>query len=248
MSDDRDRYLGMDRAITRRDFINGAAVMVGGTLLAGRYVCGNSAETEPQNQAGYDPPKLTGMRGSPPGSFETSHALRDGTFWGTAASPSNTKELYDLVIVGAGISGLAAAHVFRERAGESARILILENHDDFGGHAKRNEFHLGGKLQLCNGGTFLIDSPTPYSSQADGLLKKLGIDPPKLEEATTDHKLYRSLGLKSAIFFNKEKARMLSGGRSSDESPLLTLTPAPLLTRTWPSIRHTERYKNLQLK
>jgi spermidine dehydrogenase len=205
MSEDRDRYLGMDRAITRRDFINGAAVMVGGTLLAGATFSGSSAETGPQDQTRYDPPNLTGLRGSHPGSFETSHALRDGTFWKTAAPPTDTKELYDLVIVGAGISGLAAAHFFRERAGESAHILILENHDDFGGHAKRNEFHLGGKLQLSNGGTFLIDSPTPYSSEADGLLKKLGIDPPKLDEATTDHKLYRSLGLKSAVFFNKEK-------------------------------------------
>jgi len=147
---------------------------------------------------------LTGLRGSHAGSFETAHSLRDGTFWKTAAPVFDTKEVYDLVVVGAGISGLSAAHFFRERFGKSARILILENHDDFGGHAKRNEFHLGGNLQLLNGGTFLIDSPTPYSSQADGLLKRLGIDPPKLEEATTDHKLYRSLGLKSAVFLNKE--------------------------------------------
>src|SRR5580693_9411113 len=95
MSHDRDRYLGMDRAITRRDFINGAAVMVGGTLLAGRYVSGSSAT---------EPPNLTGLRGSHPGSFEISHALRDGTFWKTAAPPADTTELYELVIVGAGIS------------------------------------------------------------------------------------------------------------------------------------------------
>jgi spermidine dehydrogenase len=106
--------------------------------------------------------------------------------------------------VGAGISGLAATHFFREHARESSRILLLENHDDFGGHAKRNEFHLGGKLQLSNGGTFLIDSPTPYSPQADGLLRKLGIDPPRLEETTTDRNLYHSLGLKAAVFFGKE--------------------------------------------
>ena len=205
MSDDRDRYLGMDRAITRRDFINGAAVMVSGTLLAGNILSGSSAETEPHSQVDYNPPKFTGLRGSHAGSFETAHSLRDGTFWKTAAPQIDAKEVYDLVVVGAGISGLSAAHFFQERIGKSARILILDNHDDFGGHVKRNEFHLGGKLQLCNGGTFLIDSPTPYSSQADGLLKKLGIDPPKLDEATTDHKLYRSLGLKSAVFFNKEK-------------------------------------------
>ena len=204
MGDDRDRYLGMDRAITRREFINGAAVVMGGTLLAGSTLSDSAVGTEPQNQARQDPPNLTGLRGSHPGSFETAHALRDGTFWKSAAPPTEAKELYDLVIVGAGISGLSAAHFFRERAGKLARILILENHDDFGGHAKRNEFHLGGKLQLCNGGTFLIDSQTPYSSQADGLLKKLGIDPPKLDETTTDHKLYPSLGLQSGIFLNKE--------------------------------------------
>jgi spermidine dehydrogenase len=200
MSRDMDRYLGMDRPITRRDFINGAAVIVGGTLLGGSTLSGESATTQPSDS----PPQSTGLRGSHQGSFETAHSLRDGTFWKTAPPSIDTNEVYDLIVVGGGISGLATAHFFRERLGTSARILILENHDDFGGHAKRNEFHLGGKLQLCNGGTFLIDSPTPYSAQADGLLKKLGIDPPKLQETTTDHKLYRSLGLQSAIFFDKE--------------------------------------------
>jgi spermidine dehydrogenase len=197
---DRDRYLGMDRPISRRDFLNGAAVIVGGSLLPGVTLSGESVGT----RVSPSPPQRIGLRGSHPGSFETAHSLRDGTFWKTAPPPVDTKETYDLVVVGAGISGLAAAHFFRERVGKSARILILENHDDFGGHAKRNEFHLGGKLQLANGGTFLIDSPTPYSAQADGLLKKLGIDPPRLQETTTDRKVYRSLGLESAIFFDKE--------------------------------------------
>lgn len=204
MSKDYDRYLGMDRPITRRDFINGAAVAIGGALFAGTALGEGTRSFEQSNQSEYYPPVLTGLRGSHPGSFETAHSLRDGTFWKTAPPPIDTKEVYDLVVVGAGISGLSAAHFFRERAGKSSRILLLENHDDFGGHAKRNEFHLGGKLQLCNGGTLLIDSPTPYSPQADGLLKKLGIDPPKLEETTAERTLYPSLGLKSAVFFNKE--------------------------------------------
>jgi spermidine dehydrogenase len=203
MSESDDRRLGMDRVITRRDFMNGAAMVIGASLLPRVPEADSFNHQEPQNLSGYYPPTRTGMRGSHPGSFETAHSLRDGRFWSSAAEPVNTGEVYDLVIVGGGISGLSAAYFFRQRTGKSARVLILENHDDFGGHAKRNEFHLGGKLQLLNGGTLLIDSPTPYSAVADGLLKKLGINPPRFEEKFADHTLYRSLGLRSAVFFDK---------------------------------------------
>jgi spermidine dehydrogenase len=204
MSESDDRRLGMDRHITRRDFMNGAALVIGASLLPHALEAHSFNSQEPQNQSGYYPPTRTGMRGSHPGSFETAHSLRDGTFWSSAAEPVNTGEVYDLVIVGGGISGLSAAYFFRERTGKSGRVLILENHDDFGGHAKRNEFHLGGELQLLNGGTLLIDSPTPYSAVADGLLKKLGVNPPEFEKKFADHTLYRSLGLRSAVFFDKE--------------------------------------------
>jgi len=157
-----DRELGMDRAIPRRDFLNGAAMAVGSALIPSSLQSRNSSD-EPQNHAGYNPPVSTGLRGSHPGSFEIAHSLRDRTFWRNAPAPRVLAEKYDLIVVGGGISGLAAAHFYREKAGASAKVLILENHDDFGGHAKRNEFHLGGKLQLLNGGTMLIDSPTPYS-------------------------------------------------------------------------------------
>jgi len=204
MSDSDDRRLGMDRVITRRDFMNGSAMVIGASLLPRLPESDSFNRQEPQNQSGYYPPTSTGMRGSHPGSFEAAHSLRDGTFWSSAAEPVNTGEVYDLVIVGAGISGLSAAYFFRERMGKSARVLILENHDDFGGHAKRNEFHLGGKQQLLNGGTLLIDSPTPYSEVADGLLKKLGVNPPEFEQKFADDTLYHSLGLRSAVFFDKD--------------------------------------------
>jgi len=214
-----DRELGMDRAIPRRDFLNGAAMAVGSALLPSSLPA-NGGSDEPQNHAGYNPPVSAGLRGSHAGSFEIAHSLRDGTFWKNAPVPRVLAERYDLIVVGGGISGLAAAHFYREKAGVGVKILVLENHDDFGGHAKRNEFHLGGKLQLLNGGTMLIDSPTPYSSVAAGLMKKLGIDPVALDKKCTDHGFYRSIGLGSGVFFDRKTFaadRLLQSPRGMDE-------------------------------
>ena len=199
-----DRALGMDRDIDRRDFLNGVAVAIGalGAGMAG-VAEADVATGWPQDQPGYYPPVLTGMRGSHPGSFENAHKVRDGDFWSTHSGVEDTGERYDLVIVGGGISGLSAAHFYRA-ARPNAKILILDNHDDFGGHAKRNEFHLDGKLHLLNGGTLEIDSPRPYSPVADGLLKTLGVDPVALTKACDKDELYPSLGLSGAVFFDKE--------------------------------------------
>ncbi len=123
-------------------------------------------------------------------------------FFAHAGQILQTGEAYDLVIVGGGMSGLAAAYFYRKLAGNGARILILDNHDDFGGHAKRNEFRPGGRMLLANGGTYAIESPFPYSKVAQQLLSDLGIDPPALEAKCVDHQVYR--GLKPAVFFDKE--------------------------------------------
>jgi spermidine dehydrogenase len=205
-----DRELGMDRAITRRDFVQGAAVG-GAGLLAAAWLpgCGRPPPGLPvaaQDRAGYYPPRLTGLRGSHPGSFENAHALRDGTLKSAAVE---LDEDYDLVVVGAGISGLAAAHFYRT-AEPGARILLLDNHDDFGGHAKRNEFEIGGQLRLLNGGTLLIDSPRPYSAVADGVLKAIGIDAAALAKVLQpqDPDFYGTLeggvSPSAAIFFDRE--------------------------------------------
>jgi spermidine dehydrogenase len=196
----------VDRCITRRDFLNGVALGIGGSLAsAGLTACSWSLETAArfaQEHPAYYPPALTGLRGSHDGSWEPAHALRDGTFWQQAGAVINTRETYDLVVVGGGISGLAAAYFFRQQAGHDARILLLDNHDDFGGHATRNEFSAGGALLLGNGGTHTIATPTPYSPQARGLLTALGIDPPALTAQYLDRQLFAAL--KPAVFFNQE--------------------------------------------
>jgi len=202
-SKDNDKILGMDRPIDRRDFLNGVAVTVGALGLGGAGAALAQAAPGTQDTPGYYPPTLNGMRGSHPGSFENAHKLRDGDFWSGENAPKDTGETYDLVVVGGGISGLSAAYFYRA-AQPNARILIIDNHDDFGGHAKRNEFHLDGRLHLLNGGTLEIDSPFPYSPAADGLLKSLGIDPPALEKACDRDEVYGSLGLKHGVFFDKE--------------------------------------------
>jgi spermidine dehydrogenase len=200
LSDKTDRDLGMNRNITRRDFLNGVALTAGAAMMPWHLF---GSELDSEKSATYYPPALTGLRGSHPGSFDAAHALRDGTFWDTAGTPQDTGEAFDLIIVGGGISGLSAAHFYRKRAGANARILILENHDDFGGHAKRNEFRVGNSFRLGFGGTFSIESPAPYSKEARGVIEELGIDVasyPKYHDAN----LYRSLGLGSKIFFDKE--------------------------------------------
>jgi spermidine dehydrogenase len=203
----RDRALGMDRAITRRDFLNGLAIGTAAIacdpLFAGSDAPASQAPSAPlaaQDAPGYYPPLLTGMRGSHPGSFEAAHALRDGQ---PALAPTDTGEEYDLIIVGGGISGLAAAHFYRAHA-RSSRILILDNHDDFGGHAKRNEFDLDGRLNLMNGGTLEIDSPRPYSPVAAGLLEALGLNVAELIKTTQHLEYYDHLGLQAGAFFDRE--------------------------------------------
>jgi spermidine dehydrogenase len=230
-----DRDLGMHRRITRRDFLNGAAMAVGGAVILPNWAAallrndaGDSlAVVRVTGRSNY-PPALTGLRGSHAGSFETFHALRDGTFWDTAGPIVSTRERYDLAVVGGGISGLAAAYYYRKAVGKKARIIVLDNHDDFGGHAKRNEFTTDGRMYLGFGGTQSIDSPAPYSPVAKSLIAELGIDVSRSAQVL-DPNLYRGLGLQRAFFFDKETfgVDQLVGGYSH-QLPDEFLNAAPL--------------------
>lgn len=202
-----DKELGMDRSITRRDFLNGVAVTaVTSAILPTHLLAALQHDADPEKSPSYYPPALTGLRGSHVGSFEVAHSLRDsvqdGEFWQKAPKAIETGEKFDLVIVGGGISGLSAAHFFR-KANPGARVLIIENHDDFGGHAKRNEFAVGGFHRLGFGGTFSIESPAPYSAVAKGVVEELGIDVSAFPKYFAKG-LYRSQGLMPGVFFDKQ--------------------------------------------
>ena len=172
--------------ITRRDFLNGMAIGAGaGLLMPGQVIGQTTASLASSKLPGdYYPPTLTGMRGSHEGSYEVAHALA----W-NGQKPSSYEELdehYDLVVVGAGQSGLAAAWYYRKKMGPAARILLLDNHDDFGGHAKRNEFHQDGNMVLGLGGAQNIEPMSSYSAMAIELLKDIGIDDQALAAMTAN--------------------------------------------------------------
>jgi spermidine dehydrogenase len=184
--------------IRRRDFLNGVAMAVGGAFAPPRWLLALEDDA-PEKAAGYYPPALTGLRGSHEGSYAAAHEVRDGRYRHDPL-PAPDEE-YDLVVVGAGISGLTAAYLFRKLAGPAARILVLDNHDDFGGHAKRNEFREGGRLVLGYGGTFSIDSPAPYSEEARALVAELGVDVESWSRVL-DARTYD--GLERGTFFDRE--------------------------------------------
>jgi len=240
MSSSRNDELGIKRQITRRDFLDGVALTIGAAALpaaAGEKQENQSGSFPPPLGKGADlsaqepllakgiteqdpryyPPALTGMRGSHPGSFETAHKMRNVGQWDLSHAIQEDKT-YDLIVIGAGMSGLSAAYFYVKNLGRNARVLILDNHDDFGGHAKRNEFNYNGRLMVLNGGTVNIESFEHYNAPARQLIFDIGIDLDRYVAANEENrKLYSSLNLGPSHFFDKEtwgQDKLVPGGAS----------------------------------
>ena len=227
MSLSRDRDLGMFRDISRRDFIGTVAVGLGAASLLNANSLSAQGIARAAHADNSYPPGLTGLRGDHLGSYEAAHRMRDAGW--ALGDATDTNENYDLIVVGGGISGLAAAHYFLEKAGTAARVLVLDNHDDFGGHAKRNEFTHDGRTWIGYGGTQSIDSPRAYSQNAKALITDLGIDVSRYE-TVLDKGLYPSLGLGPGVFFDREtfgEDRLVAGTSRTASLEFLARTPLP---------------------
>jgi spermidine dehydrogenase len=184
--------------LTRRDFINGTQIAVGAALTAPLLKACGVAPYEFSLGHNYYPPAKTGLRGSHDGSWETMHARVTGEEWKTGT----IDETYDLVVVGGGLSGLSSAFFYRQE-NPDAKILILDNHDDFGGHAKRNEFEINGETRIGYGGTEAIDTPSHYTPEAIQFLKDIGVKTERFYDYF-DQELYGGYDLSKAIVFDKE--------------------------------------------
>lgn len=192
-----DKFLGMHRPITRRDFLQGAALGIAGFAWGCRK---KSPEKQPGSLS-RQPIHLTGLRGQDVESTRLGHSVRDGAFLALPADVVETNEAYDLIVIGAGLAGLAAAYVYqRERRGR-ARILILENHDDFGGHARRNSFHYQNTTLIAPGGTYALEDPEASPAEAVEIFNALGIDAERLA-SFRDRDFKKRFGLSSGVFFD----------------------------------------------
>lgn len=196
-----ERELGMERTVSRRDILHGFGAMAASSFVPGAALADEVLAAERAGRL-YYPPGLTGLRGNHDGSFEVAHAMaREGKReWGQVTAPDSAT--YDLVVVGAGLSGLAAAHFFL-RDNPNAKILLLDNHDDFGGHAKRNEFQVAGNLIMSYGGSQSLVEPAYYPETVRGLLNDLDIDIDRLGNAY-DQGFFKRNGLAAGIHFDRK--------------------------------------------
>ena len=186
------------RKITRRDFVNGSLMVAGSSMLP-LEASGQAAMAA--LSPSYYPPARTGLRGSHPGSNEAAHSRAwDGrSDWGLTTKLSET---YDLVVVGGGLSGLAAAYFYQQEHGRDKKVLILDNHDDFGGHAKRNEHTVSGNTLLGEGGSESLESPQGFGETVRNLVQDLGVDMDRFKSAY-DVDFYKRHNLGAVTYFNK---------------------------------------------
>jgi spermidine dehydrogenase len=182
--------------MNRREFIKNLKL-----FGLGLSFCTTPISLFSNNLAPYYPPFFRGIRGSHDSAFKYAHQIAfDNRSFKTDIKLDTE---YDLIVVGAGISGLSSAFFYLQKINPKAKILILDNHDDFGGHAKRNEFIVDGEILLSYGGTQSFDTISEYSNITNNLLEDLGIDLSKFENYY-DKEFFSKYDLSSGIFYDED--------------------------------------------
>lgn len=164
-----DRALGMDAEIARADFLDGRPQI--------RDPAGSAAATLAQaDWDGYSGVgDYAGANGNTHAVMTAGHGIRDALYTGQIKGAQATGETFDCVVVGGGISGLAAAHLYSEKTGRSKRCLVLEDHSIFGGEARRNEFVVDGHRLIANQGSAMF-FPSPPLSLTQKFYQSIGFD------------------------------------------------------------------------
>jgi spermidine dehydrogenase len=174
-------------------------------MATGASVLPFRSHGEPEPNAldpSYYPPARTGLRGSHPGSNENAHnrAWTQRSDWGPT---TRLHEVYDLIVVGGGLSGLSAAYFYQQKHGRDKKVLILDNHDDFGGHARRNEHTINGQRRIGYGGSQTLVKPQAAHKIVQDLLKDIGIDIERFKTAY-DRDFFKRHDLGATTYFNKQ--------------------------------------------
>ena len=160
-----DGALGMNAGITRRDFLGSTLLASGALLLEG--IAPNELLAGGDEFSGYGGVgEYSCSNGNTLEVLLAGHKMRDGAYDPLRGDTVDTREIYDCVVVGGGISGLAAALFFLRHAGPGKSVLILENHPIFGGEAKQNEFLVDGKRLIAHQGSAIYLVPYPHSFRA----------------------------------------------------------------------------------
>ena len=258
-----DKTLGHEQNITRRDFLNSTLLASGGALLSSMSPAQLLAQqNENKNSFADDWTGYGGVgdyansNGNTTPVFEAGHRIRDGEFETAPSDFIDTGDVYDCVVVGGGISGLAAALIFQRKAGEGKTCLVLDNHPVFGGEAKRNEFLVDGRRLLAHQGSALFQVNYPHSFierfyQSIGLktprlqYQKWGSSDPEIPLPTTPYLGSAPYGLYFGAKFGQPKGVWVTDpwGKKLEGAPLSAKAREELLRTQSPSAVQGPEYR-----